>query len=140
MTKQPFFELQKAIFDTLCADDSVMEIIGLNEDGQPQIYDGVPENARYPYLIIGEDSFSRQDWFHIAEPTVTCMTNENGRLSPVKMLSAAVQSALNTQIEVEGFTTTEWSYEETDFWREGVDGTEAGVVTFRYLLDPDESQ
>lgn len=140
MTKQPFFQLQTAIFETLTSDDAVMAIIGVNDDGVPQVYDGAPDNPRYPYILIGEDSFSRMDWYQVAQPLVTCVTQEHGRMSPIKQLAAAVQDALDVELQIDGFTTTEWQAEEADFGREYVDGMEIAELTFRYVLDPDEGQ
>lgn len=138
MTKSPIFAVQKAIYEALINDPDVMAYVGTNSSGQPQVYDAPPPNARYPYILIGEDSFSREDWYHVAEPTVQGFTKQDGRLSEVKKLAGLIQNALDVELEVEGFATVEWSYEETSFWREAEDGTEMVDCGFRYLLDPDE--
>lgn len=139
MAKQPFFQVQRAIFEALTGNAEIMAYVGF-VDGQPQVYDSPPENARFPYILIGEDSFSRQDWYHVAEPTVQGFTKQNGRMSEVKKLASMIQDALDIEIAVDGFTTTEWSYEETDFWRDADQGSEMCDCSFRYVLDPDESQ
>lgn len=140
MTKSPIFAVQKAIYETLINDADVMAYVGRNSAGQPQVYDSPPANARYPYILIGEDSFSRQDWYHVAEPTVQGFTQQEGRMTEVKKLAGLLHAALDIELPVEGFTTTEWSFEETDFYRDPESGTEMVDCSFRYMLDPDQGE
>ena len=130
MNRHPALPLQKAIFDALKNDPDLNEII------QGRVYDHVPDNAKFPYLVIGDDSFSRDLWMHECFVTVLAFTEQVG-LTGVKRLAGLVQNVLDVELAVEGYVTQEWSFEELSFSVEDNDQTQMAEIELRYLLDPD---
>lgn len=126
----PAAPLQKAIFEALSASQPVTDAVG------DRIYDHVPEDARFPYVVIGDDSFSRDRWLHECFVTILVFTEGVG-LVAAKLLASHVQDALDVELPVEGYITQEWTFEETSFSVEDNDQTQMAEVEFRYLLDPD---
>ncbi|WP_295217329.1 DUF3168 domain-containing protein [uncultured Brevundimonas sp.] len=131
MANHPALPLQKAIFDALLADTALNAVI----DGR--VYDHVPPDAVYPYVVIGEDSFSRDLWQHECFVMIQGFTSQNG-LTGVKRLANLIQVILDVELQVEGYLTQEWSFEESRFYKdEEGDNFQMAEVNFRYLLDPD---
>lgn len=128
--KHPALPLQKAIFDTLKADPEVTALVG------DRIYDQVPQDTAYPYLVISGGSFFRDQWMFDCTALVLCVTKSVG-VKDAKALGGLVQGALDIEIEVEGFITQEWTWEAMDLLVDTEDETQVAEVEMNYLLDPD---
>ena len=127
----PALPLQQAIVNALLSDD---EIVAIVED---RVFDHVPEDATFPYLVIGDDSFSRDLWRHECFVTLLAFTRDtSGGLVEVKGLAGLVADALDRDLAVEGFDTLEAANEEMTFFKEDEDGSQMAEVEFRYLLEP----
>jgi hypothetical protein len=50
----PLFEIQKGIFDKLKADATLVALLGGSIPANTKVYDSPPENATFPYVVIGD--------------------------------------------------------------------------------------
>lgn len=126
----PALPLQKAIFDALGASSELTALVG------DRIYDHVPDDAVFPYVVIGDDSFSRDLWRHECFVTILAFTEQVG-LTGVKRLASIINTALDVELVVDGYNTVEWSAEDLNFSLEDTEATQMAEAEFRYLLDPD---
>lgn len=140
----PAAPLQRAIFQTLRDDAAV--IAALN--GEARIYDRVPpqasptgakSGATFPYVTIGDDQIvdDSTDCGEAYElfATVHVWSRDVGKAAP-KILAAAIRAALDAEIAIEGFVVVVHEFQDARFFREPDGLTEHGVLSFRYLVDP----
>lgn len=97
------WELQKATFDAVAADATVITFVGT------RVYDRVPDaNPRFPYITVG-DSSSEQDRTKDTEAQIHSIafevwSNEGGR-EEVKKIQAAIYDVLeNTNLTLDAGT------------------------------------
>lgn len=127
----PALPLQQAIVNALLSDDAITAVI------EDRVFDHVPPDAEFPYLVIGDDSFSRDFWRHECFVTLlVCTKDETGGLVEVKGLSGLVAEALDRDLEVQGYRTIEAANEEMSFFKDEMDGTQWSEVEMVYLLEP----
>ncbi|MBX8785276.1 DUF3168 domain-containing protein [Ochrobactrum sp. GRS2] len=85
--------LQDVIFNRLLASQPVTEIVGA------RIYDGVPEDAEFPYISFGAIDYVPDDADCITGRQETiqidCWSRAEGRKWPCKALADAVKKALH---------------------------------------------
>ncbi|KAB0538472.1 hypothetical protein HNQ68_002298 [Pseudochrobactrum saccharolyticum] len=85
--------LQDVILNKLQADQAIVALVG------SRIYDGVPENAEFPYISFGATDYSPDDADCIAGRHETiqldCWSRDQGRKWPCKALADAVKKALH---------------------------------------------
>jgi len=106
---------------------------------QPAIYDHVPQNAAFPYVVIGEttaapfdtDTSTGGDY----TATIHCWSQYRGR-KEVKEIQAELYNALHRHdLVVSGnhTVTCEWEYAETVLDPDGL--TRQGISRFRVVLE-----
>lgn len=130
----PALPLQNAIFTALKDDEFITSVVGEGDDAR--IYDHVPEDAQMPYIVIGDDSFSRDLWRHECLVSIWVFTADVGVVA-VKELAGFVQETLDRELIVDGYDTIEYSHEDIEFFKEQGGQVQMAEVGFRYLLEPE---
>ena len=120
--------LQETVFDALTA-----------YPGLPDIYDDVPKNAAFPYIVIGEDThipFDTDDSLG-SESTVTIHVWSRYRgKKEAKEIQANIYDALTRQqltIDAHDLITIEFEYSEVLLDPDGI--SRHGVQRFRALIE-----
>lgn len=124
--------LQQAVFDRLSTYPDI-----------PTVYDNVPVDAAFPYVVIGEDThipFDTDDSLG-SESTLTLHTWSRYRgKKECKEIQALIYDALTRQsLVLDGFSlvTIEFEYSECLLDPDGI--TRHAVSRFRALIDGQES-
>lgn len=120
-------EIQQAVFDRLASDSSLT------------VYDHVPEDAAFPYVVIGEDThvpFDTDDSLG-AESTVTIHVWSRYRgKKEAKEIQGIIYDALTRQeLTIDGYDliTIEFEYSDVLLDPDGI--TRHGVQRFRFLTE-----
>ena len=126
-------DLQAAVYALLVADASLMGLAAA-------VYDHVPQNAVFPYVVIGEDAAAADDTDDTAsaDHVITIHTWAAYRgLKQVKQLQQYIYAALHrTTLTVNGVTgATECSVESSDNFLDSDGLTRHGVQRVRVLID-----
>lgn len=128
----PALPLQKAIIDTLKANEAVAAIVG------NRIYDHVPTKPTFPYIVLANEAFTRDLWQHECFVDLQWFTKSTGRPA-VKRLGEAVIDALDAYLVIDGFDTDEWGVEDVTYFQEDNGETQMGEASFRYLVSAEEA-
>ena len=123
------WELQKALFSTLNGSVTGMDSASVS------VYDDVPENTAYPYVVIGEESTSNNGSKDLdgLEHTITLhvWSQYRGRRE-IKEIMESVYSLLhNTAITVSGASLVNIRQEFSTTLAENDGITRHGVMRFR---------
>jgi hypothetical protein len=126
------WELQKALFSTLNGSVTGMESASVS------VYDDVPENTAYPYVVIGEESTSNNGSKDLdgLEHTITLhvWSQYRGRRE-IKEIMESVYSLLhNTAITVSGASLVNIRQEFSTTLAENDGITRHGVMRFRAVV------
>lgn len=133
MTTLPDWALQTAIF-------SAMETAGVCGG---RIYDRVPKNAAFPYVVIGEsqplddgalDGECVGGW-EIYHDIRLFSRPDSGSKKEIKTIAGAVITAVTGITEFEGHRVVVAALESARFFRDPDGLTENGALTFKFLLD-----
>ncbi len=140
MTADSSWPLQVAVDTALRADAT---LIALLADGADGIYDGVPQDSVFPYVVIGDDTVRPFDTMTEdgAEVTLTIHTwdSPDADGDPVgakitKQIMAAIENALDqASISVTGHTLTLLRHEFSQVLNDPDGLTRHGVQRFRAL-------
>ncbi len=89
----PSAELQRAVYDALVADSAVAALVA------GRVYDGVPKDAPFPYIVFGPSDWSRDDADCIEGRRETVQidiwSRDQKRLRIAKEIADAVDEALH---------------------------------------------
>jgi len=102
MATHPDLDVQEKIYDTLTGDSTLMNLI---ED----VYDGVPDESDYPYVMIGETEYS--DWSghdfdgFEAETTIHVWSQYRGRSEAKSIQDEIYRLLQNIDLGISGFPT-----------------------------------
>ena len=128
--------LQQAIFAALTADATLATLAG----NPPRVFDEVPRDALFPFVVIGDDLESNWDTAtdsgsqHLL--TVHVWSRAGGR-KETKLIADAVRAALdNAALTVSGQTLIDIRYQASEFRRESDGQTWHGLIRFRAVLEP----
>lgn len=126
------WELQKALFSTLNGSVTGMDSASVS------VYDDVPENTAYPYVVIGEESTSNNGSKDLdgLEHTITLhvWSQYRGRRE-IKEIMESVYSLLhNTAITVSGASLVNIRQEFSTTLAENDGITRHGVMRFRAVV------
>jgi hypothetical protein len=126
--------LQQAVYATLIASSEVQAVVGT------RVYDMVPREAVFPYLVVGDDDESNADTKteqgseHAL--TVTAWSRAGGR-EEVKLAAEAVRSALDgAALALSGHVLIDIRYLSAQFLRESDGQTFRAVIKFRAVTEP----
>ena len=123
-------EVQKAIF------------LKLRDLQTYVVYDDVPQDAVYPYYVVGEATAGEFDTktfngFDMGI-VVHSWSRYDGREEVKEMMGAAYAALHNVEIEIEGFNTVlcQFEFSETDLENDGV--TRHGIQRFNLVITDEE--
>lgn len=124
----PSEDLQTAVYQALVADADLASLV------QGRIYDGVPPDARFPYLSFGPEDSSRDDFEGIEAKRyalqVDVWSRDQGRLRPCKKICDAVDAALhNADLDLTGNAAVLVQIDGMRVFRDPDGVTSHGVVT-----------
>lgn len=131
MASDPHLPIQKAIYDALTGDATLMNLIS-------GVYDFVPQGTAFPYVTIGEDTLS--DWgshtFDGADSTVTLHSWAQGASrKAVKEVMAEIYRILHKgTISVTGFSVVLIRFEFSEASLDPDGQTYHGIQRFRLLV------
>lgn len=129
----PDWGLQKAVFSAL----NTAEICS------GRIYDRVPKNAVFPYVVIGDtqcldDGALDEDCvggWEIYHDIHVFSRPDSGSKEEVKTIAAAVITAVTGITDFAGYKVVVAALETARFFRDPDGLTEHGVLTFKFLID-----
>ena len=128
--------LQQAVFATLCMSDNIKEIVG----DPPRVFDAVPRDAVFPYIVVGEDGESNWDTATDAgsEHTLAIhVWSRAGGRKEIKLAAEAVRQCLDgAQLSLDGHTLVDLRYLRSEFARESDGETFRAIVRFRAVTEP----
>ena len=140
MTADPQWQLQVAVDTALRADAT---LIALLADGVDGIYDGVPQDSVFPYVVIGDDTVRPFDTMTEdgAEATLTIHTwdspdadSDQIGFSTTKQIMSAIVDALDqATLSVTGHTLVLLRFEFSHTFLDPDGLTRHGVQRFRAL-------
>ena len=126
------WELQKAIFTGLSG--SVTGLSGANIS----VYDDVPENTSYPYVVIGEETASNNGTKTVdgLEHTLTihAWSQYRGRREIKEIMQSVYENLHNTDISVSGASLVNIRQEFNTTLAENDGITRHGVMRFRAVV------
>lgn len=142
MIRGPAVALQKAIFAAISASADVVSVFGATP---PRIYDEVPANPVFPYIVIGDDEVnddSNSDAAFECFSTVHVFARDRktGKTA-AKAIGDAVSAAIGdaSGLNVAGFkactSDSEPAFQNSRYFYEPDGLTAHGVLVFRILLD-----
>jgi hypothetical protein len=128
--------LQQAVFATLSLNDDIKDIAG----DPPRLFDAVPCEAAFPYIVVGEDGES--NWDTATESgsehalAVHIWSRAGGR-KEIKLAAEAVREALHgASLALTGHTLVDLRYLRSEFSRESDGETFRAIVRFRAVTEP----
>jgi hypothetical protein len=126
------WELQKAIFSAL--DGSTVGMDGANVP----IFDDVPEDTKYPYVVIGEETASNNGTKTVdgIEHTLTihAWSQYRGRREIKEIMQSVYENLHNTAITVSGASLVNIRQEFNTTMAETDGITRHGVMRFRAVV------
>ena len=127
--------LQQAVFAVLTASDAVREI------ADDRIFDAVPRDAAFPYIVIGDDvetnagTATDAGTEHVL--AVHVWSRAGGR-KEIKLAADAVRQCLDTTAPaLSGHTLVDLRYLSADFARESDGETFHATLRFRAVTEPE---
>lgn len=126
--------LQKAIYDALMADATLLGLVS-------NVYDHVPQAQAFPYVVIGEQQLSPFDshTFDGANTLVTIHTwaRSGGRKSCKEIMAEIYRILHNAELAVAGFEVIVLRREFQESMLDPDGQTYHGVQRFRIILEGD---
>ena len=126
------WEIQKAIFQTLTADTDLMQAV-------TGVFDHVPQNQPYPYVVMGEDTALQWDTDDSdgteATLTIHVWSRQAGRREAKEIMQVIYGALHRVDISIDGMHTVLcfWEFSETFLDPDGV--TRHGVTRFRVVAE-----
>jgi len=129
--------LQQAVFAALVVSDAIQEVAG----DPPRVFDAVPRNAAFPYLVVGEGSESNWDTATEAgsEHALSIrIWSRAGGHKEIKLAAQAVRDCLDGEsLALDGHTLVDLRFLSADFARESDGETYRATVRFRAVTEPE---
>lgn len=135
-----FIPTQTAVFSRLMANESVTNLVKqtINDKQYKGIYDYVPDDAPYPYIVIGEP---RTDPFAVKNSdvvdvyiTLHIWSNYKGKKQAYDIL-AACHEAFLYKLDITGYTVNKTSWSDARVFND-IDGVlRHGVLTLKFNLE-----
>jgi len=127
-------ELQKAVFQTLVADDALTTLLG-----GVRIYNDVPRGAALPYVTLGESAV--RDWStgsdegHEHLLTISVWSRVNGEREVHQILAAAEAALDDAALTVVGARLVNLRHEFSEVRRDADGETSRGLMRFRAVTE-----
>ena len=129
--------LQQAIFAELSASTDLQALIG----DPLRIYDAVPREAAFPYVVVGDDQVN--DWSTATEGgsehlLAIHVWSRNGGCKEAKLIADVVREGLDgASLALTGQTLIDILYQGEETVRETDGETFHATVRFRAVTEPD---
>jgi hypothetical protein len=128
--------LQQAVFAALSVSDEIKSVAG----DPPRVFDAVPRDAAFPYIVVGEDGESNWDTATEAgsEHTLAIhIWSRAGGRKEIKLAAGAVRDCLDgASLALTGHTLIDLRFLSAAFVRESDGETFRAVVRFRAVTEP----
>lgn len=138
----PALAIQNAIEAALRASAAVKSAMGLTT---VRLYPlAAPDNAQFPYLVIGDDQIIGDETECLASSEVFTTVHVWSRVeddvsasrAQAKAIAGAVRSAISRALVIAGFDLVECEFRDTQHLTDPDRRTAHSVVTHRLLVDP----
>lgn len=133
--------LQKAVYERLSAYTGLTDLLAADPAfaDTPAVYDHVPQEAAYPYVVIGDDYPLEWDTDTTTgtdtEMTIHVWSRFRGR-KETKQIQDAIYAALHRhELVVDGAHTVSIEFEDARSFVEDDGLTRHGVISVRALLE-----
>ena len=128
--------LQQAVFATLTMSDAIKSVAG----DPPRVFDAIPREAAFPYIVVGEDGETNWDTATEAGSehslAIHVWSRAGGR-KEIKLAAEAVRDALHgAQLSLDGHTLVDLRFVAAEFSRENDGETFRATVRFRAVTEP----
>jgi hypothetical protein len=124
--------LQQAVFATLSADSGVHGLAG--------IFDAVPRNAAFPYIVVGEaeEAAAGATCGGLSEHRLAIhIWSRGGGHREIKQIAEAVREALDgTSLALSGHSLIGLAFTSAGYQRESDGETLRAVLRFRAVTEP----
>ena len=123
--------MQQAIYNRLEADATLNSLFG----GSPRVYDRVSKDAAFPYIRIGEDRLTIDDFGCNYWVKMSCMVHVFSRgvgKIELKNIAGAVRNALNAEIPITGYTIKHFEFISMNYLTDPDGLTEHAALTIHY--------
>ena len=130
------WEIQRAVYQTLVGHQPLMDIIDA-------VYDHVPQDSSYPYVVIGDDTGLQWDTGSSVgtESTLTIhvWSRELGRKETKEIMNLVYEVLHLSNLPIEDMVSVlcHWEFSETFLDPDGI--TRHGVSRFRIIADEGET-
>ena len=128
--------LQQAVFAALSVSDDIKELAG----DPPRVFDAVPRDAAFPYIVVGEDGESNWDTATEAgseHSLAIHVWSRGGGRKEIKLAAGAVRDCLDgASLALTGHTLIDLRFLSAVFVRESDGETFRAVVRFRAVTEP----
>lgn len=124
--------LQQAIYAALSGDTGLLNL--LNQ--QPRIYDHVPDEVIYPYLVIGECKTT--DWGHLPnglqhDVKFYAYSRYAGRREIKDVMSAVYDVLHENNLSIPNICVVNARYTFGDVWRRQDSDTYQAIMRYKYI-------
>lgn len=130
------WEIQQAIYDDLTASEQLMERI----EG---VFDHVPQNTKYPYVVIGEDTGLQWDTDTSdgvnSTITVHVWSRERGRKETKEIMDIIHRVLHRSELNISTLTSVFCYWEFSESFMDTDGKTRHGVTRFRILAEEEIS-
>lgn len=128
-SKAPDIALQEGVFNALMANTDLTQKVS------SRVWDTIPDKPAYPFLYIGDDMITAEfemGYGNRCDVRVHVFSRSLNK-KEIKELAMAVRETLDNEIQINGFTTGEFTFEQTIYQTEE-DGSHHAIVALSYLL------
>lgn len=140
MSSLAFVPTQQAVYSRLLSTDTVTKLVNQTVNGKQYkgVYDFVPDDAPYPYIVIGEP---RTDPFTVKNSdivdvfiTLHIWSNYKGKKEAYDILTACHEAFL-IKLDITGYTVNNTSWSDARVF-DDIDGAlRHGVLTLKFNLE-----
>jgi len=135
MSTHPQILLQIKIFDLLRLDAT---LIALLANGAKSVFDNVPENPDFPYIVIGDDTFS--DWSahdfsgFVGTATIRVWSQKSGRKECKGIQNRIYTLLQRVKLGLVGFADIQFRLGAQNIIKDPDGKTHQGIQTFNFTL------
>ena len=126
------FALQSSIYSALNNDSNLTGTLGAT------IFDDVPENSAYPYIVLGEDTANEYDTKDVkgstSSLTIHVWSEYKGSKETKQIMDRVHDLLHDSNLSVSGYNLINLRFEFSDIMRDPDGITRHGVMRFRAVL------
>lgn len=136
MSADSQLDVQRGVYEVLGADQDLISILAAGADG---IYDHVPQNSDFPYVVLGEAraaAFDSMDSSGMDQVISLRVFSRYKGMKEVKDAMSAIYAALHdTDIQIDNHSLVLLRFEAGETRLEGDGQTRQGVMRFRIVTE-----